>query len=689
MYLMMNRFLQFLSIMLIILIISPGAFPSKNLRAAEFKRIEKDLIISDSDSLTLAYATDELVHFFKLTNSSKIRKGEAQVEVNDWVFRLVIDPAMPEAEWDISRSTLVNKNNVVQLTGHDASGVLHAVYTLLEKLGINFDITGPVLPSNIDFQSLAGWSSHIKPQVTLRGIRQHINFPMDISAYPLSEAKEYIRNLARLRMNFIVFHSYTGEFFECPPLNIKAGNFFYGQRHDLPEIPLFQNSIRNRHTFCIPEIEAIFDRPDERSHAAISWLKEVMREAKICGLTVQFSFESPGVSPEDGLAACESILSQYPKIDILEMITPENGGNPEKNLARNLVTAKLLKAKLGENCPKLALGVYETGSALKDGLVYLRQNCPSDIQWTFLPAHGARAVVDALKTAGFGTSDWQHSVVYSWIEFDGLMYLQQNSVQGTQQLLTLAKSSLGDSPIPAIAFNHWRTAENRTAITYLARATIDKNLTPEIFYKQYGQTLGIANTAVYAKAMNDMDNLDAYCREKLFNIGFCYVGCWTSPKGLSWTRVWKEADTEEAERQISNIEQNLVTALKGTTKIEGRKYLRFLDNRLQCTTIHLKVVAQLLNLHTICDDAHPDSLGVSERKLVEQHCLVALNLADQYMKLHADAIEDRGCEGTLISYYHTIPAYVKHIQEVFLGGNMKEVQPSSTSKPPAPGESSK
>ena len=124
-------------------------------------------------------------------------------------------------------------------------------------------------------------------------------------------------------------------------------------------------------------------------------------------------------------------------------------------------------------------------------------------------------------------------------------------------------------------------------------------------------------------------------------------------------------------------------------KLPLKIYRSIVNNRLQCTTIHLKVVGQLLDLHNICDDAHPDYLGVSERKLVEQHCLVALSLADQYMTLHAEDIEDRGCEGTLISYYHTISAYVKHIQKVFLGGNMKEVQPSSTSKPPAPGESSK
>jgi len=687
----MKRLLLSLTTLLITIAFSMGIFPTENVKAAplEFICKKKDIVITSNDSLTLVYAANELVHFLKLTSSMEVRRGDTQVEVNDWVFRLELDTSMPNGEWKVASPSLKNKQNVVRLIGHDATGVLYAVYTLLEKLGVSFDITGPILPVNIDFRRLAGWSSHVKPKVTLRGIRQHINFPMDISSYPLEEAKEYIRNLARLKMNFIVFHSYKGQFFECPQLGIKAGEFFYGQRHDLPITPLLQNSVSNHRTFCIPEIEAIFDRPDERSHAAVSWLKEVMREAKICGFTVQFSFESPGSSPEDGLAVCQSVLSEYPQTDILEMITAENAGNPAEHLARNLATARLLKAKLGQKCPQLALGVYETGPALKDGLVYLRKNCPPDILWTFLPAHGSRAVVDALKTAGFATNDWRRSVVYSWIEFDGLMYVQQNSVQGTQQLLNMAENSLGGAPIPSIALNHWRTAENRTAIRYFAHACLEQNLTTEAFYKEYAHTLGIADAALYAKAMNDMDNMDAYCREKLFNIGFCFVGCWTSPKGLSWTRVWKKEDLQEALQRISDIRQKLTHVLKGTNKIEGRKYLRFLDNRLQCSTIHLRVVEQLLDMHSICDDNHPDALRVNERKIVKEHCLVAMKLANQYMQLHADAIEDRGCEGTLISYYHTIPVYIKHIEEVFLGGKISNMQPSSISQPPAPGESSK
>jgi hypothetical protein len=65
-------------------------------------------------------------------------------------------------------------------------------------------------------------------------------------------------------------------------------------------------------------------------------------------------------------------------------------------------------------------------------------------------------------------------------------------------------------------------------------------------------------------------------------------------------------------------------------------------------------------------------------------------LADSYMQLHAGAILDRGGEGTLISYYHTIPAYLDHLRDVFLQHPAAEgKKPASPSGPPAPGDSSK
>ena len=466
----------FCSVLLVAWLNLPGS-----LVAAEKATLAADeaLVLADRTQPTLAYAADELTHFLEQTTAMAIRHDPGAARSSRWVFQLATDSTLPPWAWEVKCLPTVNQQTVVRLAGHNPTGVLHSVYTMFEKLGVMFDITGPVLPDHLDLRELASWSTRVTPSVALRGIRQHINFPMDISSYPLAEAKEYVRNLGRLRLNLIVFHSYSGQFYECPPLRLQAGNFFYGQRHDLPATPLFRDHVRNRRTYCIPEVEAIYDRKQERSQAAIEWLAEVLRQAKACGFTIQFSFEPPGEKPEDGVAACQSILASYPQIDALELITPENFGTPQKAVARSLAIADRLKEAAGAKCPRMVVGVYETGPGLQEGLRYLRQHCPPDIQWSILPAHGARAVVEALKTAAFTADDWHRSVVYSWVEFDGLMYSQQNSVLGTQQLLDLARKGLGDAPVPAIAFNHWRTAENRTAIRYAARACLESGLTPE------------------------------------------------------------------------------------------------------------------------------------------------------------------------------------------------------------------
>lgn len=333
-----------------------------------------------------------------------------------------------------------------------------------------------------------------------------------------------------------------------------------------------------------------------------------------------------------------------------------------------------------------AAGVLHAVYTMPD---FLRAHGPADIALTLLPAHGARAVVNAVRTAKLSAEDWGRTMLHSWVEFDGLMYLQQNSLVGTWQLLELARSTLTNAQIPAIAFYHWRTAENRTAIRYAALACLDARLDPDRFYVQYAKALGIGSAANYAKAMGDLDELDGFCRDHLFNIGFSFVGCWTGPKGLAWTRGWKKESLEVSQRRFAATERILAECLRNTDTLAGRQYLRFLDNRLRCTLIHLQLIGQLLDLHGVCEDAHPEALNAEGRGLVDERCRSATRLAEAYMQLHSQAIMDRGCEGTLISYFHTISAYINHIREVFLPQSPADEKSAGPSGPPAPGESSR
>lgn len=73
----------------------------------------------------------------------------------------------------------------------------------------------------------------VTPKVRWRGIRQHVNFPMDISSYKIEDAKEYLNSLLRMRFNKLVIHSYPGQWYETQIGDslALAGNFFYGNVH--------------------------------------------------------------------------------------------------------------------------------------------------------------------------------------------------------------------------------------------------------------------------------------------------------------------------------------------------------------------------------------------------------------------------------------------------------------------------
>lgn len=631
-------------------------------------------ITTESQCPVLAFASRELKWLLETATSSEIVCGPAAGGAADLVLRLAPVPELPPAAFEIQPCPATDhRGRVVELRGQNASATLAAAYTFLERAGICFDVTGPVFPAALDLER-AAQPLRMVPAVVERGIRQHINFTMDISSYPLAEAKEYIRNLARLRFNHISFHSYPGQWYEYRHAKGEtlAGHFFYDVRHDVPAHPVVRDALRNRRVFCIPEIEPLFDRHPERSRAAIEWLGAVMAEAHAVGMTVQFSMEVREEDPADGVNACESVLRDYPEIDILELITPENEHKPVEFLTRYLAVLKRLRqGPRGANLPRLAVGIYETHpDNLRPGLEFLRQHCPADITWTFLPAHGATAAAWSMSELKLTAADWRRTRLYSWVEFDGLMYNQQNSLRGSKEAVDLGRAGLNGGQMPGLDFNHWRTAENRTAIRYAAQVCLDPALTPAGFCHDYGRALGIGRLPEFVKAMLDLDETDIYCRDQLFNIGFCFLACWTNPKGLGWTRFcsnWTREKLAEAGRRMEASRRLLLDCLADTVQVEGRRLLRFLDNRIRCTQLHLQAVDALLVFREICDDQHPEALDAAGRELVRVQCDKALAFTEAYMRLHAEMLPDRGTEGTLVSYYQTIPAYIRHIRAYFLG----------------------
>ena len=641
----------------------------------------------------LSFAADEISSF--LGNKYAVLRNGGDRRA-DWTIDLVIDKKMEDFSFSVKDVPPAKPggSSAIELRGPDPTCVLHAAYTMLEQAGVSFDVHEPIVPPDIRLEKLRNVSQMIRPAVSRRGIRQHINFVMDISSYPLDEAKSYIRNLARLRMNYITFHSYPGQWY---PYSLKegptlAGNFFYGQRHDIPDDPFLKSVVRNSKVYCIPAIEPFYDQPEEKSRRAIEWLQEVIHEAKRVGLTVNFSMELREKDGDRALASCEFVLTHYPEIDSLELITQEDGDDSSREIEFN---AKMIGTLRGEETPRrnleYGLGIYNTTAEdLKRGFETMRRVVPRDVYLTVLPAHGARVAVKNLKAIPIRTDDVSRTVFYSWVEFDGLMYLQQNPVVGIGQLIEEGRRLSGGAPLYGVCWNHWRTAENRTSIGYAAAAMVEGPIPPEDFYRRYGRALGIGDLDAYGAAMAGLDEADNDGRNNLFNIGFCYGGYWTLKQGLANYGRFKKDKIEASIQRFEAAREGLSKCVPPTLTPAGRRYLEFLSNRISCTLLHLQAFDKMTEIQPLFLGKNPKPLTAEDRKVIGAVCAEALALEMEYLKLHARMIEDRGCEGTLMSYYYAPLLLLKQIVKTYAGeGSDTGLPQKSLDAPPAPAEKNK
>ncbi len=679
-------------------------------------------IKADLTDPILAYAVDELLSILGHMQCLNTTSGTIWIDKLKGRFEFIIDSSMRDRGFTVECEEDEGSFHI-WLTGVDSSNVLTAMYTMCEDAGVVFDITGPHYPPELSMNKLINRTIQINPFVKLRGIRQHLNFPMDISSYPVEEAKEYVRNLARMRFNHITFHSYIGQWYEfkLAEQEMLAGNFFYGQQHDIPNYPVLNTSIRNKEIFCIPEIEPYFNVSNEKSNRAMDWLRCVMEQAQAAGMLIHFSIEIKEESIAKSLLICEFVKKQYPSIDTLELFTQEGGGGSkvaskeeivsllDRNwgheiayntmihailddhlnmhqlyhtlcqFALNLkVAEELQKSWTGSDSPKLAVGTYCTEiPAIRILLEIVRKVVPSDITYTCLPSYGARSVVEHIRESGFTAKDLSYILLYNWIEFDGNMYLQQNAVTGIEQMISFASEECGNKQIHGLAFNHWRTFENRTAARYAALSCLYGPIKQENFYRDYANQLGIVDNNLYVMAMRLLDDAENVVRNDVFNIGFCYYGCW---------RVIQNWDPDKVNRSLNSYEEAMETflaLLEDGNAAAGQEYLAFIANRIQCTIMHLQACRELAKIQFLCmEDLIPEELKA--RCEIMDICREAMNKAEDYMRLHAENMPDRGCEGTLISYYHTLPQVIKRIQSLCLHGKAAFDEIRSYDAPPLP-----
>ena len=666
-----------------------------------------------------AYAAAELVRFLKEYTTAEIVFGS---EASDKNIVLEIDSRMPAHHYAAH-----GDGTALMIRGGSASSVLCGVCDALSEAGILFEASCYSAPRGFDTDTFFRVNKDVLPRFRLRGIRQHINFPMDISSYTLKDAKEYIRSLARMRFNAITFHSYPGQWHAARP-DDHAGHFFYGQVHPVPEgDPQIASLIGNRKIFCIPEAEAIFEDEEKRAEYAVYWLNELMKTAKEAGMTVTLSVE---IRSDDDTAESRMLsvlLENYPLIDTLEIITEENGadrdlegitrenateffvglfgesildkdgsvpGLEECYPARCAANAVCLKRTLRaletreewlrglDRRPAIRAGIYCTDRyVLRVLRPILRRFLPEGMTMSLLPAHGALAVADNIAETGTAPEDWQNTMFYSWAEFDGNMYLQQMSTDGIEKLSALppTDSSYG------VCINHWRTAENRLTITYASEALISA-MSAETFYRRYAEKLGVSDTEAFAAFCRELAELDTRNRDHLFNIGFCAVGCW-----LSWhrngeymtPRGYEEADYRHAVEKSTELVRQADALLPSAETKEALAFLRLLANRCETSALHVRSMQTLEELNGIFDFDRPAPLSEDQSKKISAVLKRSRDDAVAYLHLYGEILPDRGGEGQLVSYYETTLVYIDAIIASFAGAGCA-VQTEHYDDPPMP-----
>jgi hypothetical protein len=673
--------------------------------------------IDAPEGRVMDFARSELEKYLQKADSALA--ANHQKNTRQWQFKMSVDTMLRPYSFAV-RSDLSQSNQMVTLSGHDSTCVLHAVYTMLERIGFRFEITGPVISaSGIRPDSILNFNVTINPAVLNRGIRQHLNFPMDLSGYQAKDAREYIRNLARMRFNTICFHSYPGQWIEEPEL---AGNFFYGQRYDIPDNILVKNFVHNTGTFCIPEVEPYLDQKKKRSDMAIQWLREVMDECKRAGLRVQFSFEPYSISHDiqKTVTTCERILKTYPAIDNLELITSETGewfervpkaqnqkvleslfgkeilleksvtaalelslpnfGDFFKEISFNVASINAYRAKHGQSSKPVSFGIYCVVMPWLDAaLTVARKYLPADVKMGLMPAHSSQRVANYMGKLDFDKAGWQRTCLYSWIEFDGIMYIQQNGIRGIRMLLEKAGHDLNGDPLYGLCFNHWRTAENRTTARYAALSALQGPIRENDFYRQYCLDLGIGNPGEYEAAMNLLTDADWKSTNALPNFGFCYFGCWLQhpdPRNpdlnnLGYIGVWQPDTIRKVKNIYMEVLGNLQQCRVNTKNAEGLRYLDLLENRIKCTIAYFIAFEKGEALRPLFTEKAPEDFTGVEKQQVEQICDETLTLLDDYMRILSKDMPDRGAEGTLVSFYHTVPAYIKVLRRNYGHGTIE------------------
>ena len=387
----------------------------------------------------------------------------------------------------------------------------------------------------------------------------------------------------------------------------------------------------------------------------MDWMRQVITTAKEMGLRVQFSCENRHFNVEQTKKLAYILTDNYP-IDDLEFITEEMGGwNDDMPYATQQIDTAAATIKALEADPafqgrvkQLKLGIYcVLHHRIGDLFRHARQILPEHYI-AVLSQYASRGVASAYPKFITNAEDLKWTELYSWVEFDGQMYIQQNHVEGIDDLIRQMDQTAPGVQHRSLLFNHWRTAENRTSFRYAAEATLMKDRRPDDFYREYAQRLGIEDTEAFLDMQHAMQELHAFDVDHHGNIGFAAIDFWLDEGQHT---AYNPDDVQWSSDRFLKVGEMLTTLYDNAKTEAAREYLSLLGNRVLCSKLYLDCIHDGLALKQIPHKKN-NPVPPAYKKKASQICEKCIAGYERMLRILAQQMPDRGCLGIIVSIWN-------------------------------------
>ncbi len=210
-------------LVLLSLCIAADAPPSLDLAGAH-------VVVGSGATDTEVFAAREMARYLRLLSgqTSAVAKGDEPTPAGVAVY--VGTPAsgipMTEGVDDYGAEDylirILPERRAVVISGKTPIGVQNGVYALVERLGVGFYLGGDALPEQREAVPVPiGADIHGTPAFRIRGSLPWYNFLNSPTTWDLEDFQYFFDQMAKMRYNFVGFHSYDSEPFCAYPLDTQ------------------------------------------------------------------------------------------------------------------------------------------------------------------------------------------------------------------------------------------------------------------------------------------------------------------------------------------------------------------------------------------------------------------------------------------------------------------------------------